>query len=342
MRGGMRTIPRARSRVALAVLVVSCPCALSLAIPAALAVAQGALSRIGVLPLRDAIDTLARADAVVFDKTGTLGDGRPRVDAVENLRRHGARTRPRAPPRWNATAGIRWRAFAAIATPLQASRCAQSAEPRHRRRHRRENLPARAPRFRRRRFRRRRRRRPVARRWRHRVRASRCARANAPTRRRRSPGLRAQGLAMVLCSGDGPDAVQRLARSVRIADARARQSPADKLSRSLARTGRRAATSVAMVGDGLNDAPVLAGADVSLRHVRRRGAGATRGGFRGRLALAAAHPAGGRAGPAHARGGAPEPGVGAGLQPDRALPLPRAGTCRRGSPRWAWPRPRCW
>ncbi|MFO1473816.1 MAG: HAD-IC family P-type ATPase [Lysobacterales bacterium] len=73
--------------------------------------------------------------------------------------------------------------------------------------------------------------------------------------------LRAQGLAVVLCSGDGPDAVQRLARSVGIADARARQSPADKLA--LARELQARGHVVAMVGDGLNDAPVLAGADVS-------------------------------------------------------------------------------
>ena len=63
--------------VFVAVLVVSCPCALSLATPAALAVATGALARLGVLVTRaQAIETLALVDHFVFDKTGTLTRGR--------------------------------------------------------------------------------------------------------------------------------------------------------------------------------------------------------------------------------------------------------------------------
>ena len=66
--------------VFVAVLVVSCPCALSLATPAALTVATGALARAGVLVSRGhAIETLARANHWVFDKTGTLTMGRPTV-----------------------------------------------------------------------------------------------------------------------------------------------------------------------------------------------------------------------------------------------------------------------
>src|SRR3546814_20605069 len=57
-----------------------------LSIPAALAVAHGALARIGVLALRpDALETLADASDVVFDKTRTLSDGRPRRAAVETF-----------------------------------------------------------------------------------------------------------------------------------------------------------------------------------------------------------------------------------------------------------------
>jgi Cu2+-exporting ATPase len=64
--------------VFVAVLVVSCPCALSLATPAVLTVATGALARRGVLVTRGhAIETLARATDFVFDKTGTLTEGRP-------------------------------------------------------------------------------------------------------------------------------------------------------------------------------------------------------------------------------------------------------------------------
>ncbi|MDR2000813.1 MAG: heavy metal translocating P-type ATPase [Zoogloeaceae bacterium] len=64
--------------VFVSVLVVSCPCALSLATPAALTVATGVLSRHGVLVTRGhAIETLARATHFVFDKTGTLTEGHP-------------------------------------------------------------------------------------------------------------------------------------------------------------------------------------------------------------------------------------------------------------------------
>ncbi|MFN6960958.1 MAG: heavy metal translocating P-type ATPase [Rhodocyclaceae bacterium] len=66
--------------ICVAVLVVSCPCALSLATPAALTVATGALAKSGVLVTRGhAIETLARADHWIFDKTGTLTLGRPTV-----------------------------------------------------------------------------------------------------------------------------------------------------------------------------------------------------------------------------------------------------------------------
>ena len=63
--------------VTFAVLVVSCPCALSLATPAALAAAAGALSRRQIVVARaDALETLSRVTHVVFDKTGTLTTGR--------------------------------------------------------------------------------------------------------------------------------------------------------------------------------------------------------------------------------------------------------------------------
>jgi P-type Cu2+ transporter len=63
--------------IAMAVLVVTCPCALSLATPAALAVATGAFARRGLVIARgSAIETLANATHVVFDKTGTLTEGR--------------------------------------------------------------------------------------------------------------------------------------------------------------------------------------------------------------------------------------------------------------------------
>jgi Cu2+-exporting ATPase len=69
----------------LAVLVVTCPCALSLATPAAFAAVTTRLARLGMLVVKpDAIERLARIDTVVLDKTGTLTDARlsARVESV--------------------------------------------------------------------------------------------------------------------------------------------------------------------------------------------------------------------------------------------------------------------
>jgi len=69
--------------IVVAVLVVTCPCALSLATPAALTAAAGRLCATGVLITRGhALETLARTTHVVFDKTGTLTSGELRLVGV--------------------------------------------------------------------------------------------------------------------------------------------------------------------------------------------------------------------------------------------------------------------
>ncbi|MDR2625779.1 MAG: heavy metal translocating P-type ATPase [Zoogloeaceae bacterium] len=66
--------------ITVSVLVVTCPCALALATPIALTVASGALAKEGLLVTRGhALETLARATHFVFDKTGTLTTGKLRL-----------------------------------------------------------------------------------------------------------------------------------------------------------------------------------------------------------------------------------------------------------------------
>ena len=73
-------------QLAIAVLVVACPCALGLATPTAITVGTGRAAREGLLFRGgDAIETAARLQAVLFDKTGTLTLGRALVAAVEPL-----------------------------------------------------------------------------------------------------------------------------------------------------------------------------------------------------------------------------------------------------------------
>ncbi|MBL8264371.1 MAG: cadmium-translocating P-type ATPase [Xanthomonadaceae bacterium] len=272
--------PARAFEVALAVLVVSCPCALSLAVPAALAAAHGALAKLGVLALRgEALDTLARAGRIVFDKTGTLSDRHPRIVAIDtfgDLDRSRALAIATALERDSghplAAAFIEASAADASTPSEDAMPCARNvhATPGHGIAGEIEGRP-----------------------WRLGRAAWAAAqdarggddeaalwlgdgqRASARFRMQETPRpeaadalrmLRAQGLEVALCSGDAEQAVARMADAIDIprdpAHVRARQTPEDKLA--YVRERQSAGDIVAMVGDGINDAPVLAGADVSI------------------------------------------------------------------------------
>ncbi|MBN8213489.1 MAG: cadmium-translocating P-type ATPase [Xanthomonadales bacterium] len=258
--------PARAFEVALAVLVVSCPCALSLAVPAALAAAHGALSKLGVLALRgEALDTLARADRIVFDKTGTLSDREPQLAEIETFDGFARDDALAIAAALERDSGHPLAvAFAVAGRTLSASDVHGESG---------RGVSGRID----------------GRDWRL-GRAQWAAqhddddaiwlgdgvRAFARFVLRETPRvdaaqalreLRAQGLRIDLCSGDAEAAVARLGDAVGIDSAagesrRARQTPEDKLAH--VRERQAAGEIVAMVGDGINDAPVLAGADVSL------------------------------------------------------------------------------
>ena len=267
---------------AVSVLIIACPCALGLATPMSIMVATGRGAREGVL-VRDAeaLERLAGVDVIVVDKTGTLTEGKPKVtDVVVNgslsesellsfaaalergsehplaraviaeSRARGSTLRDAGEFEAIAGRGVRGRvarravalgnlrlmrdtsnetgAFAAVAEQLQSEgKTAMFVA--------------------------------VDGRTRGIIAVADPLKPGTPDA---LAALRAQGLRIVMATGDSPGAAEIAARKLLIEDWHAEMSPSDKaaLVSRLQAAGHR----VAMAGDGVNDAPALASADVGI------------------------------------------------------------------------------
>lgn len=258
--------------VAISVLIITCPCALGLAVPVVQVVASGVLFRNGVM-VKDgaALERLAAVDTVVFDKTGTLTLGRPElvgpaaVDAsclavaagLARMSRHplsvalfeAAQSRGIRPAD---VAGVEEHAGAGLTaqwhgdTVRLGSRLWCGLEDSDGDRDDGED-----------------------------GRLELCLRiggrpatvftfedAMRPDAGPVVEALKAEGHRIEILSGDRPSAVRAVARRLGVAQYKARWTPQDKVAyvQSLAAAGRK----VLMVGDGINDAPALAAGHASM------------------------------------------------------------------------------
>jgi Cu2+-exporting ATPase len=254
---------------AVAVLVISCPCAFALAVPAALTRALGALARRGVLVVKpDAIQSLAECTHALFDKTGTLTEATLSLADVHPF--HGV-TREEA---------LRLAAMLARQSRHPVARAIAAADPgiadtamgevtAHAGLGVSATIAGRALRLGRSDFAAAGKLLPAeyedavlladdagpiaAFRVGERLRPEACAAVAA---------LQAQGVAVLIASGDACGKVANIAARLNVSAWRARTLPADKLAwlAELRAGGAR----VLAIGDGVNDAPVLAGADVAI------------------------------------------------------------------------------
>ena len=260
--------------IVVALLIVTCPCALALATPTALVVATGELSKRGVLVARgEALETLGQVDRVVFDKTGTLTRGRLRlahwagaphalaaaaaleaasehpvaqalvaaaeapaggVGAPENFPGRGVKGALDGETHW--VGAWRWVREQAGDPPADLARTAEAMAARG------ETVVGLA----------------AERGW---LAVFAVTDELRPEASATVAALAERGWRPTLLTGDSAAAAGTLAGEVGIAEVHAGQRPEDKLAR--VRAWQDAGEVVAVVGDGLNDGPVLAGADVS-------------------------------------------------------------------------------
>src|SRR5450830_989639 len=298
---------------AVAVLVIACPCALGLATPAAIMTGTGVAARYGILIKdAQALELAHKVDVVVFDKTGTLTVGQPRLTAFQPVSggdevtllttaaslqsgsehplaravvaaasERGLAIHPpvnvRAVPgrgtegevraadgseaaqptyligslRWMDELGVDWRALAAPAATLQGSGATVSL---------------------------------LARRW-----AATAAQAERidvlallafadepkPGAQAAVAALRARSIKTVMISGDNQGAAEAMARRLGFrpqeGEVRAEVLPGDKAAQVLAL--KSGGHTVAMVGDGVKDAPALTAADVGMAMANAGGGG---------------------------------------------------------------------
>lgn len=251
---------------AITVLIITCPCALALAIPAVQVVAASALFRAGVfLSAGDAIERLAEADVAVFDKTGTLTLPEPHVINAADIdagvlalagqialsSRHPlasaiARQQPGAQPLDGVTEeygrGVRVLVEGIEARLGSPSFCAVDVPADLLSRHLGASLIC----------------------FRHGEREAvfiihQALRPDAVETVRE---LKQLGIDVRILSGDRTEAVEPIAKSLGVTNWRAGLTPADKVA--LVEEWKRDGRKVLMVGDGLNDAPSLAAASVSI------------------------------------------------------------------------------
>jgi Cu2+-exporting ATPase len=266
----------------LAVLVVACPCAVGLAAPLATSLGIGRLARCGCL-VRDpgVLEALARTRLLAFDKTGTLTSGRAHVVGIESdgagtdevlaraagLERHSEHGLARAITMAAATRGLKPVAArdvrilpgrgirgnadgkavvagnGALMSELGWSVAPALSE--HGRSLEADGFSV------------------IYVGWGEQVRAALALDDSVlPEARSTVEALRSRGLHVVLLSGDLAHATQRVAVAAGIQDAQSGLSPEAK--RAALLQLRQRYNLVAMVGDGLNDGPVLADADVGI------------------------------------------------------------------------------